>query len=798
MERKSAKMTVATQALKIAVIADDLTGSADTGVQFCSVVGPVYLTSLGDADFELASEGYDSTGISINTNSRHVSRAEAAARVKMAVTGLRASGLKAEIIYKKIDSSLRGNIGAELDAILAETGAAACFVAPALPVQGRTTESDIHRVHGIPVAETESAKDPLCPVSESRLSVHLQDQSELKVGHVTLATTEREGTFAVEKVKGLLAEGCRHISFDAIDDRHLDRIAELGMNISKEMKILFCGSAALAASLTRLINPGSFPRGSEMSGGKEGIRQKTAKWLMVCGSASDIARLQIDRLVQSTGWEHRVLGCELLLADGSSRENSLQIKEFYESRPAGNAIISIDPKSEYPSVDPKELVSRFATIGGKLAITTKPEILFLTGGDTAEAVLKKIGCAGIKLYREVLPGLVQGELCGGPLAGSIIVTKAGSFGEEDTLVKLVQQLSLETTQTARNQQTTMKNNKKRPILGITIGDPGGVGPEVCVKALQSEDIYDRCCPLVIGDAGVVEDAIRFTGLSLGVRKCRSVKEAQFIYGTIDVLDLANLPLAKLQHKTVTAAQGQASFDYVVKAIELALGKEIDATVTGPINKGAINAAGIRYAGHTEIYADKTDTRDYAMMLAEDDFRVTHVSTHVSLRKACDRVKKDRVLRVIRLTDSTLKGLGIESPRIAVAGLNPHCSEDGLFGWEEQKEIIPAIKQALAEGIGAEGPLPADTVFSKMRGGMFDAVVVMYHDQGHIPTKLVGFQYDEKTDSWGQMAGINVTLGLPIIRTSVDHGTAFDRAGENRATPQSMIEAIEMAILLARN
>ena len=344
----------------------------------------------------------------------------------------------------------------------------------------------------------------------------------------------------------------------------------------------------------------------------------------------------------------------------------------------------------------------------------------------------------------------------------------------------------------------MKNDKKRPVLGITTGDPGGVGPEVCVKALHSENIYDRCRPLVIGDAGVIEDAIRFTGLGLGVRKCRSVKEAEFVYGTIDVFDLANLPLGELQYKTVTAAQGQASFEYVVKAIELALDKEIDGTVTGPINKAAINAAGIHYAGHTEIYADKTGTRDYAMMLAEGNFRVTHVSTHVSLREACDRVKKDRVLRVIRLTDSTLKGLGLKSPRIAVAGLNPHCSEGGLFGWEEQEEIIPAIKEAVAGGIGAEGPLPADTVFSKMRGGMFDAVVVMYHDQGHIPTKLVGFKYDEKTDTWGQMAGINVTLGLPIIRTSVDHGTAFDRAGENRATPQSMIEAIEMAILLAGN
>ena len=434
-------MRVSPQTLKIAVVADDLTGSADTGVQFCPVVGPVYLTSLGDAGCELSPVGFDAAGISINTRSRHVTRAEAAGKVKLAVAGLRASGLKAEILYKKIDSCLRGNIGAELDALVAETGAAACFVAPALPAQGRTTESDIHSVHGIPVAETEIAKDPLCPVSESRLSVNLQDQSELKVGHVDLATIESGGATAIEKIKRLLAEGCCHISFDAVADRHLDRIAELGMLMLKEMTIVFCGSAGLAASLCRLTSPGGFYGGSAMSGGKVRTRQNAAKWLMICGTASDITRRQVDRLVQSSGWKHRVLAPDLLLGDGNSREISLRIKEHSESLLEGNGILAIGPRSDYSNVDPEELVTRFAIIGGKLARRTKPEILFLTGGDTAEAVLEKIGWSGIKLYREVLPGLVQGELCGGPLCGSIVVTKAGSFGGEDTLLQLVRKLS---------------------------------------------------------------------------------------------------------------------------------------------------------------------------------------------------------------------------------------------------------------------------------------------------------------------------------------------------------------------
>lgn len=340
------------------------------------------------------------------------------------------------------------------------------------------------------------------------------------------------------------------------------------------------------------------------------------------------------------------------------------------------------------------------------------------------------------------------------------------------------------------------DTQRRPVIGISMGDPGGIGPEICAKALAQKEIYDLCRPLVVGDADIMADAVRFSKLALGVAARQKVSEAAFRLGEIDVFDLKRLALADLRHKQVTAGQGRASFEYIAKVIALALAGEIDATVTGPINKAAINAAGYHYAGHTEIYADLTQTRHYSMMLAEGRFRVAHVSTHVSLREACERVKKERVLTVIRLAHAALRQLGIASPRVAVAGLNPHCGEGGLFGTEDDREIAPAVAQARAEGILAEGPLPADTVFSKMQGGMFDLVVVMYHDQGHIPTKLIGFQYDDQTGTWGQMAGVNVTLGLPIIRVSVDHGTAFGKAGEGRANPQSMIEAIKLAARLA--
>lgn len=337
--------------------------------------------------------------------------------------------------------------------------------------------------------------------------------------------------------------------------------------------------------------------------------------------------------------------------------------------------------------------------------------------------------------------------------------------------------------------------KTRPLIGISVGDPAGIGPEITAKALNLREIYDICRPLVVSDLKVMEAAARFCGLSPRLRSAATPAEGRYEYGTIDVLDLNNIDIQKLEYKKVAPVTGKASFEYIRKVIELALAGEIDATVTGPIHKEAINCAGFHYAGHTEIYGELTKTKDYAMMLADGDFRVVHVSTHVALQEAIRRVKKPRVLRVIQLADAALKKLGLAQPRVAVAGLNPHCGEGGLFGREEIDEICPAIAEARRQGIHAEGPIPSDTVFSRMKGGLYDIVVVMYHDQGHIPMKFGGFQYDGKTNTWSTMAGVNITLGLPIIRSSVDHGVAFGKAGEGRANPQSMVEAIKMAVRL---
>jgi len=334
---------------------------------------------------------------------------------------------------------------------------------------------------------------------------------------------------------------------------------------------------------------------------------------------------------------------------------------------------------------------------------------------------------------------------------------------------------------------------KKPIIAITMGDPAGIGAEIIVKALHNEEIYKKSKPIVVGSKSVIEDAIKFIPSNLKVNIIKNMEEMRGEFGTIDLLDLDNIRLDEFDYGKVSAKAGKASLEYINRGIDLAMNGQVDAVVTGPIHKESIKGAGSSHAGHTEIFATRTKTKDYAMMLADEHLKVIHVSTHVSLREACDLVKKERVLTVIQLANQALKNLGVKDPKIAVSGLNPHAGEGGLFGREEIEEIIPAIKQAQKAGINVEGPIPPDTIFSKVIGGQYDIAVVMYHDQGHIPMKVTGFKYNRKTNKWSSMSGVNVTVGLPIIRTSVDHGVAFGKAGEGRANEESMIEAIQMAI-----
>lgn len=340
------------------------------------------------------------------------------------------------------------------------------------------------------------------------------------------------------------------------------------------------------------------------------------------------------------------------------------------------------------------------------------------------------------------------------------------------------------------------NSKMR--IAITMGDPAGVGPEIIVKALSHVEVYQKCIPIVIGDCAALADAIRFCNLPMELREISDVTEGRGEFGNIDYINMNKLQVGGWEYKKNSAKCGEASFQYVVYGIKRAMEGKVQAVVTAPINKESINMAGHNYSGHTEIFAEYTGTKDFAMLLASRTLHVIHVSTHCSLREACDRVKKDRVLEVIRLAQKGMQQLGYPKPKIGVSGLNPHCSENGLFGTEEEREILPAIEEARREGIDVAGPESPDTVFVKCQAGQYDIVVAMYHDQGHIPLKLNGFKYDMQKNRYESVSGINCTIGLPIVRTSVDHGTAFGKAGEGRANEESMVDAIFAGVKMAEN
>ncbi|MDR4317941.1 4-hydroxythreonine-4-phosphate dehydrogenase [Niallia circulans] len=327
----------------------------------------------------------------------------------------------------------------------------------------------------------------------------------------------------------------------------------------------------------------------------------------------------------------------------------------------------------------------------------------------------------------------------------------------------------------------------KPIVGITMGDAAGVGPEIILKSLDKEEMYTISRPLVIGDSKILNRAKQFVNSDLAIQNIsvEEINEITYDYGTVYCLDL-NLLDETLPVGKVAPEAGNAAFQYLAKAIELAKENKIHAICTAPLNKEALHKGGHKYPGHTEILADLTGTQDFSMMLSAPNLKVIHVTTHVGILDAVKMINPERVYHVIKLAHDTLQKAGISNPKIAVCGINPHAGENGLFGYgEEEEKVIPAVERAQKEGIEAVGPLPADTLFFRTVRGDFDIVVAMYHDQGHGPVKVLGLD-----------AGVNITVGLPIIRTSVDHGTAFDIAGKGIADEKSLMEAMRQAVELA--
>ena len=326
---------------------------------------------------------------------------------------------------------------------------------------------------------------------------------------------------------------------------------------------------------------------------------------------------------------------------------------------------------------------------------------------------------------------------------------------------------------------------KLPVVGITMGDPAGVGPEVVMKALARPEAYALCRPLVIGDARQLKRAGALLNLRLEIHSIARPQEAKFARGAVECIDAADVP-EDLPYGKVSAQAGEAAYRCIERAVRLALAREIDAICTAPINKEALNAAGHRFPGHTELLADLTGTREVSLTLLAPKLRVIHVTAHIGLLDAIEKIDAALVERTIERGRELLVRAGMKDPRIGVCGINPHAGENGLFGrGEEEQKIVPAVAAAKARGWNVDGPLPADSLFYLAARGDYDLVVAMYHDQGHGPVKAMGLEH-----------GVNVTAGLPIVRTSVDHGTAFDIAGTGKADERSMIEALRQAAALA--
>lgn len=322
---------------------------------------------------------------------------------------------------------------------------------------------------------------------------------------------------------------------------------------------------------------------------------------------------------------------------------------------------------------------------------------------------------------------------------------------------------------------------EKAIIAIPMGDPAGIGPEITAKSLANEEIYDRCKPVVIGDAEVFKKAIEIVEKNISVNIIRSPEEGKFEFGTVDFIDLDNINIDELRYGEVQEQCGKAAFEYIKTSVDFAMTSSVKALATTPINKESLKAANVPYIGHTEMLEELTNTKDPLTMFEVRDMRIFFLTRHLSLKDAIAQMTQDRVRNYLNRCDRALQRLGIENRKLAVAGLNPHSGEGGLFGREEVDEITPGIEAAKEDGINVTGPVPADSVFYQALNGKYDAVLSLYHDQGHIAAKMTDFHRT-----------ISITNGLPFLRTSVDHGTAFDIAGQNTASSVSMEECIKLA------
>ncbi|NUT73303.1 4-hydroxythreonine-4-phosphate dehydrogenase PdxA [Pseudarthrobacter sp. C4D7] len=775
------------------VQADDFSGAAEVGCCFVGH-GLSAQVSLGTGSFPGTYDGGASPGaqvtdvVVIDTHSRGLSATDAEALVKDAFSAPAASG--AQVLFKKMDSLWRGNISAET-AALAGLGYHV-VVAGALPQLQRTVRAGRPFVAGSPLAETDlwQAEALAPPVDipsllrpEEPASVQFLDLEAVRSSRVPSRLAGLlDGRPALVVADGETVQDLEHV---------VDALLELGFQ-SGGRRIVLVGTGGAADVLAQRLatHTAQNAHSAAAADATDAVPQDAHRpVLAIVGSASKTAQAQLAQL-ERQGFT--VVRLHPLYA-GAKDAYAPQLAQVSADLKAGRRVAVTLAAAKVDPSGSARIVQALSTFAAQAAKAT-PTDLILTGGETAREVLDAAGRNTLVPLAAVQHGAVLSRADDGTLVG----TKPGSFGDDLALLQLYDDirerrsapapattLPRKTSEQSGATMTDAANPNQLPFVAVTMGDGAGVGPEVVVAAALDPQSNAECRPVVIGDALRLRQAAEVLGIEADIQVITDVEDAVFTPGRVNVIDLNLLP-EDLPWGKLSPVAGHAAYEYIRVASELAMAGKVQAICTAPLNKEALHAAGHIFPGHTELLAHLTGTEEVSMMLSTPKIRVIHVTTHIGLMDAVRKINPDLVERTIRRGHEALVRAGIPNPKIGVCAINPHAGENGLFGQgEEAEKIEPGVKAAQAAGINAVGPLPADTLFFLAGRGDYDLVVAMYHDQGHGPVKVLGIE-----------AGVNITVGLPVIRTSVDHGTAFDIAGKAIADSRSMVEALHQAAEMA--
>ncbi|MDQ0870136.1 4-hydroxythreonine-4-phosphate dehydrogenase [Arthrobacter sp. V1I9] len=776
------------------VQADDFSGAAEVGCCFVQH-GLSTQVLLGTHDGDASFAGSVTDVVVTDTHSRGLAESAAEALAKEAFSGPAASG--APVSFKKIDSLWRGNVRPEVAALTASGFHA--VVAGALPQLQRSVRNGQPLVAGTPLAQTDlwqaelsapptdipSLLNPGDPASVQTLSL-----AQVRSGELAAVLA---GLLHGDQPQLVVADGQTVQDLESV----VDALLELGFS-SGGRRIVLVGTGGtadvlaqqLAAKLARSAQSGANTQATTVK------PQAAAKpVLAVVGSASGTAQAQLARL-EAHGFDLIRLHPQYAGATGAYEP---QLQETRLALAAGTNVAVTLAAGKVDPARAASIVQALSSFAAQAAQGLEADLI-LTGGETAREVLDAVGLHTLVPLAAVQHGAVLSRADDGTLVG----TKPGSFGDDLALEQLYRQIRERRGQSAQAPATTLPSKTSErsgaemttaatskteqnslPIVAVTMGDGAGVGPEVVVAAVLDPQSNAECRPVVIGDALRLRQAADVLGIEADIQTIESVEDAVFTPGRVNVIDLALLP-EDLAWGQLSPVAGHAAYEYIRVASELAMAGTVQAICTAPLNKEALHAAGHIFPGHTELLAQLTGTEEVSMMLSTPKIRVIHVTTHIGLMDAIRKINPDLVERTIRRGHEALVRAGVPNPKIGVCAINPHAGENGLFGQgEEAEKIEPGVKAAQADGIDVTGPLPADTLFFLAGRGDYDLVVAMYHDQGHGPVKVLGIE-----------AGVNITVGLPVIRTSVDHGTAFDIAGKAIADPRSMVEALHQAAEMA--